>query len=125
MLSLEITGIYREIVIYRRKPRYGRILAVSGTNHTKNVPFALTVQECIDFIDFGCEVFVARADGGRTAVHGARKGARPYLATNPDASGRTTCSRCRRADLDTVRIARSSLETARWFRLQPLAGGLR
>ena len=87
VLSLEITGIYREIVIYRRKPRYGRILAVSGTDHTKNVPFGLTVQECIDFIDFGCEVFVARADGGRTAVHGARNGARPYLATNPDASG--------------------------------------
>jgi hypothetical protein len=47
----------------------------------------LLVRECIDFIDFGCEVFVARADGGRTPVHVVRKGARPYIATNPDASG--------------------------------------
>ena len=54
--------------IFRRRPRYGRILAVSGTNHTKNEPFSLTVAECVDFIEFGCEVFVARADGGRTAV---------------------------------------------------------
>ena len=88
VLSLEITDVYREIVIFRRRPRYGRILAVSGTDHTKNVLFSLMVQECVDFIDFGCEVFVARADGGRTGVHVVRKqGARPYIATHPDASG--------------------------------------
>jgi hypothetical protein len=87
VLSLEITAVYREIRIFRRKPRYGRILAVSGTNHTKNEPFSLRVDECIDFIDFGCEMFMARADGGRTPVHVVRKGARPYIATNPDASG--------------------------------------
>ena len=74
--------------MYRRRPRYGRILAVTGTNHTTNAPFSLTVEECVDFIDFGCEVFVARADGGRTAVHVVRKqGIRPYIATAPDASG--------------------------------------
>ena len=88
VLSLEITDVSREILFYRRRPRYGRILAVSGTNHTKNVPFSLMVGECVDFIDFGCEVFVARADGGRTAVHVVRKqGLRPYIATAPDASG--------------------------------------
>lgn len=88
VLSLEITGVHRDIVIYRRKPRYGRILAVSGTNHTENAPFSLTVEECVDFIDFGCEMFVARADGGRTAVHVVRRpGVRPYIATGPDASG--------------------------------------
>ncbi len=88
VLSLEITGVYREVLMYRRRPRYGRILAVTGTNHTKNAPFSLTVEECVDFIDFGCEVFVARADGGRTAVHVVRKqGIRPYIATAPDATG--------------------------------------
>ncbi len=47
----------------------------------------MTVEECVDFIDFGCEMFVARANGGRTAVHAVRKGARPYIATDPDLSG--------------------------------------
>jgi pimeloyl-ACP methyl ester carboxylesterase len=86
VLSLEITAVLRQIVFFRRKPRYGRILAVFGTNHTESVPFALTVSECIDFIDFGCEVFVARADGSRAAVHAVR-GVRPHIATAPDASG--------------------------------------
>ena len=35
VLSLEITDVYRDIVFFRRKPRYGRILAVRGTNHTE------------------------------------------------------------------------------------------
>jgi pimeloyl-ACP methyl ester carboxylesterase len=87
-LSLEVTHVYRQILVYRRRPRYGRIVAVSGTNHTKNEPFSLMVQECVDFIDFGCDVFVARADGGRTAVHVVRKrGLSPYIATAPNASG--------------------------------------
>ena len=88
VLSLEITSIYREVLIYRRRPRYGRITAVMGTNHTKNEPFSLMVPECVDFIDFGCDVFVTRADGGRTPVHVVRRrGARPYIAANPDESG--------------------------------------
>jgi pimeloyl-ACP methyl ester carboxylesterase len=88
VLSLEITAVYREIKIFRRRPRYGRILAVSGTNHTKNEPFSFLVRECVDFIEFGCEVFVAQADGGRKPVHVVRKGGvRPYIATDPDASG--------------------------------------
>lgn len=86
VLSLEITAVYRDILFWRRKPRYGRILAVSGTNHTKGKPFSLTTAECVDFIDYGCEVFVARDDGGRTPVHVVRKG-RPHIATNPDATG--------------------------------------
>ena len=45
------------------------------------------VAECVDFIEFGCDVFVARADGGRTTVHVVRKRARPYIATAPDAIG--------------------------------------
>lgn len=79
ILDLEITCIVRE------RPHSGRIVAVSGTDHTRNVPFSLTVEECIDFIDFGCEVFVARADGSRAAVHVVRRSGRgPYIATVPD-----------------------------------------
>jgi pimeloyl-ACP methyl ester carboxylesterase len=79
ILGLEITSIVRE------RPRSGRILAVSGTDHTRNVPFLLTVEECVDFIDFGNDVFVARAGGGRAAVHVVRPSRRmPYIATVPD-----------------------------------------
>jgi pimeloyl-ACP methyl ester carboxylesterase len=79
ILDLEITCVVRE------RPHSGRIVAVSGTDHTRDVPFSLTVEECIDFIDFGCDVFVARAGGGRTAVHVVRKsGIMPYIATVPD-----------------------------------------
>jgi pimeloyl-ACP methyl ester carboxylesterase len=88
VLSLEITSIYREILFFRRRPRLGRILAVLGTNHTKSEPFSLTTAECVDFIDFGCDVFVTRSDGGRTPVHVVRKGGRrPYVATAPDTTG--------------------------------------
>jgi hypothetical protein len=81
VLSLEITCVQRE----DRGSR--RILGVGGTDHTRNVLFSLTVDECVDFIDFGCDVFVARA-GSRTDVHVVRKpGRRPYIATDPDASG--------------------------------------
>jgi len=79
ILSLEITCVVRE------RPHSGSIRAVSGTDHTRNVPFSLTVEECVDFIDFGCDVYVARTDGGRTAVHVVRKsGVMPYIATVPD-----------------------------------------
>lgn len=82
VLSLEITCVSRE------RPRSGRILAVGGRDHTNDVPFALTVDECVDFIDFGCDVFVASDDGSRIPVHAVRKpGIAPYVATNPDASG--------------------------------------
>ena len=92
-LSLEITGIYREQILSTGRrpktgpPRYRRILLVTGIDHTQNVPFSLTVDECIDFIDFGCDVFVTRADGSRTAVGVVRKPrARPYIATAHDAT---------------------------------------
>ena len=79
VVSLEIT------CVTRAHPRSGRVLEVCGTNHTEGVPFCLTVDECVDFIDFGCEVYVRKADGGRTAVHVVRKkGMRPYVATAPD-----------------------------------------
>lgn len=82
VLSLEIT------CVSRAGPRSGRIVAVGGTDHTRNVAFSLTVEECIACIEFGCDVFVTRDDGGRTSVHVVRKpGVRPYIATNPDASG--------------------------------------
>lgn len=86
VLSLEITDVYRDIVFFRRKPRYGRILAVRGTNHTDGVPFAFTTAECVDFIDYGCDVYVVRDDGEQTPVHVVRTG-RPHIATNPDATG--------------------------------------
>ena len=58
-----------------------------GINHTQNVPFTLTVDECVSFIDYGCEFFVRRADGSKTAVQVVRKGgARPYIATVHDTS---------------------------------------
>jgi pimeloyl-ACP methyl ester carboxylesterase len=79
VLTLEITCIYRE------RPGSGRLLAVRGTNHTDNVEFALTVEECVKFIDFGCVVFVRSADGGRTPVHVVRPpGRMPFIATAPD-----------------------------------------
>jgi hypothetical protein len=79
VLTLEITCIHRE------RPHSGRLLAVGGTNHTDNVEFALTVEECVKFIDFGCVVFVRRADGGRTPVHVVRPPRRmPFIATAPD-----------------------------------------
>ena len=73
VLSLEITGVYREIVIFRRKPRYGPHRGGERNQPHEERAVLLAVQECIDFIDFGCEVFVARADGGRTGVHVVRK----------------------------------------------------
>ena len=86
VLDLEITCIYRDVRAPPsvRVPRPGRILAVSGTDHTKNVAFALTVKECVDFIDFGCHVFVPRADGSRTPVHAVNTRPRPYIATSHD-----------------------------------------
>ena len=93
VLSMEITFIYREAILSvgKRKrtgpPRYGRILMAGGINHTQNVPFTLTVDECVSFIDYGCEFFVRRADGSKTPVHVVRKGdARPYIATAHDTS---------------------------------------
>jgi pimeloyl-ACP methyl ester carboxylesterase len=85
VLSLEITGVFRdERTLNVRVPRPGRILAVSGIDHTKNMPFALTLEECIDFIGFGCNVFVSRADGGKTDVHVVKSRPRAYIATDPD-----------------------------------------
>jgi pimeloyl-ACP methyl ester carboxylesterase len=79
VLTLEITRIHRE------RPRSGRLLGVCGTNHTDRGQFALTVEECVKFIDFGCVVFVRRADGGRTPVHVVRPPRRmPFIATAPD-----------------------------------------
>ena len=93
VLSMEITFIYREAILSvgKRKrtgpPRFGRILLAGGMNHTQNVPFTLTVDECVSFIDYGCEFFVLRADGSKTAVQVVRKGgARPYIATVHDKS---------------------------------------
>jgi Alpha/beta hydrolase family/Protein of unknown function (DUF3892) len=81
VLSLEISCVTRE------HPRSGRIVVVGGTDHTNSRPFSLTVEECIDFIDFGCDVFVTRADGTRTAVRVVRRrGARPYITTAADKS---------------------------------------
>jgi ethanolamine utilization microcompartment shell protein EutL len=90
VLSLEITAVYREIrrIGRSRNITYGgRILAVLGTNHADNVRFALTVQECVKFIDFGCDVFVTDDAGRRVAVHVVSRGPRSHIATAPDASG--------------------------------------
>jgi pimeloyl-ACP methyl ester carboxylesterase len=92
-LSMEITCIYREAILSVGKkkrtgpPKLGRILMASGINHTQKVPFSLTVAECVLYIDYGCEFFVRRADGGKTIVHVVRKGHdRPFIATDHDKS---------------------------------------
>ena len=92
-MSMQITCIYREEILSVGKKRrtgrakLGRILLVGGINHTENLPFSITVAECISYIDHGCEVFVIRADGSRTAVQVVRKkGSRPYVATVHDKS---------------------------------------
>jgi pimeloyl-ACP methyl ester carboxylesterase len=93
ILSMEITCIYREEILSVGKkkrtgpPKLGRILLVGGINHTENVPFSLTVEECVILIDYGCEFFVSRADGTRTIVQVVKKiRARPYIATVHDKS---------------------------------------
>jgi pimeloyl-ACP methyl ester carboxylesterase len=92
-LSMEITCIYREAILSVGKkkrtgpPKLGRILMASGIDHTQNVPFSLTVAECVSYIDYGCELFVRRTDGSKTTVHVVRKGHdRPYIATGHDKS---------------------------------------
>ena len=92
-LRMEITCIYREEILSvgkkkrRGPPKPGRILMVSGMDHSQNVPFSLTVAECIGYIEFGCEVFVRRAGGSNTPVHVVRKGNnRQYIATGHDKS---------------------------------------
>lgn len=91
VLSMEITNIYREVVLSTGKkkrkypPRLGRILMASGINHTQNVPFSLTVAECVSYIDYGCKFFVIKADGSHIAVHVINKRYyRPRIATVRD-----------------------------------------
>ena len=89
VLSLEITDVYREIMIFRRRPRYGRILAV-----TRNEPH----EERAVLIDGGRSASTSSSSaakcswpGPTAAGHGVhvvrKRGARPYIATAPDASG--------------------------------------
>jgi pimeloyl-ACP methyl ester carboxylesterase len=92
-MSMQITCIYREEILSVGKkkrtgpPKLGRILLVGGINQTQNIPFSITVAECVFYIDHGCEFFVIRADGSRTAVQVVRKGGRkPYIATVHDSS---------------------------------------
>jgi pimeloyl-ACP methyl ester carboxylesterase len=92
-MSMQITCIYREEVLSVGKkkrtgpPKLGRILLVGGINQTQNIPFSITVAECVFYIDHGCEFFVIRADGSRTAVQVVRKGgSRPYISTVHDNS---------------------------------------
>ena len=90
-LSMQITCIYREAVLSVGKkkrtgpPKLGRILLVGGINQTQNIPFSITVAECIFHIEHGCEFFVIKADGSRTAVHVVRKaGSRPFISSDHD-----------------------------------------
>jgi hypothetical protein len=92
-MSMQITCIYREEILSVGKkkrtgpPKLGRILLVGGINQTQNIPFSITMAECVFYIDHGCEFFVIRADGSRTAVQVVRKGGRkPYIATVHDSS---------------------------------------
>jgi hypothetical protein len=88
-LSLQITCIIREVVPPTRRrppggpPHYGRILSVSGTEHTSDLPFSLTVSEVVALIDAGSEAFVLDKNGNKIPVHVA-KGSKlsPYIATD-------------------------------------------
>ena len=89
--TLQITGIFREQILsvgrVRRPPKLGRILLVGGIDHTHQVPFSMSVAECVGHIEHGSVVFVLRADGTRTRVHVVKSGrARPYIATDHDTS---------------------------------------
>ena len=78
----------RHRLFFRRKPRYGRILAVPRHEpHRWPSPFAFTTAECVDFIDHGCDVYVVRDDGKQTPCARGENGPRPHIASAPDASG--------------------------------------
>jgi len=60
-LSMQITCIDRD-------HKGGRIRSVGGINHTQNVPFEMTEEECILSIGRGSEFYVSGADGSWSAV---------------------------------------------------------
>ena len=68
--------------MYRGRPSRGPIVAVSGINHTDNADFALTLRECVNFIDFGCELFVMGDDGRRVRVHAVKGALAVYAYRN-------------------------------------------
>ena len=59
-MSFQITCVHQD---------HGKIASVGGTNRTKNIPFQMTVAECINALVAGNGFFVIGSDGVQAAVH--------------------------------------------------------